>query len=312
MSIISFLTCSQYPYTLGQATTQPSVILPTVTASRETEKLKEIKCVFVWWSLFNQLLSLSSAGDGPGRTSGFRPPAPGLPAQPQPVHRSVRPEQARGDSSSLSVSYPCYVSVFVSHSLSARTHVNHFTDGCIPPAHWCKHEHSKLVYLLNLLADAWVDSDVCWRIIHFKCGIEICDSCKRPFSDFPEIIVETLQWKVKEKVEKIATAFMATSVSDLCVSVVWGCNVNMWVKHGCDFWPPACVWLQWIISELACYTYSMVVVPLYDTLGPDAIRFIINTGKDTHTSHTHTDKQVLPSHTNTQTQSGVMISAVLS
>lgn len=37
--------------------------------------------------------------------------------------------------------------------------------------------------------------------------------------------------------------------------------------------------MQWIISELACYTYSMVVVPLYDTLGPDAIRFIINTGE---------------------------------
>uniref|UniRef100_A0AAY4E9B6 Long-chain-fatty-acid--CoA ligase n=1 Tax=Denticeps clupeoides TaxID=299321 RepID=A0AAY4E9B6_9TELE len=36
---------------------------------------------------------------------------------------------------------------------------------------------------------------------------------------------------------------------------------------------------EWIISELACYTYSMVVVPLYDTLGADAIRFIINTGK---------------------------------
>uniref|UniRef100_A0AAX7VIS1 Long-chain-fatty-acid--CoA ligase n=1 Tax=Astatotilapia calliptera TaxID=8154 RepID=A0AAX7VIS1_ASTCA len=34
---------------------------------------------------------------------------------------------------------------------------------------------------------------------------------------------------------------------------------------------------EWIISELACYTYSMVVVPLYDTLGQDAIRFIINT-----------------------------------
>uniref|UniRef100_A0A8C5CBN4 Arachidonate--CoA ligase n=1 Tax=Gadus morhua TaxID=8049 RepID=A0A8C5CBN4_GADMO len=39
---------------------------------------------------------------------------------------------------------------------------------------------------------------------------------------------------------------------------------------------------EWIISELACYTYSMVVVPLYDTLGPDAIRFIINTGEDEH------------------------------
>uniref|UniRef100_A0A8C8HRE9 Arachidonate--CoA ligase n=1 Tax=Oncorhynchus tshawytscha TaxID=74940 RepID=A0A8C8HRE9_ONCTS len=34
---------------------------------------------------------------------------------------------------------------------------------------------------------------------------------------------------------------------------------------------------EWIISELACYTYSMVVVPLYDTLGPDAICYIINT-----------------------------------
>ncbi|XP_077329444.1 long-chain-fatty-acid--CoA ligase 6 isoform X4 [Lithobates pipiens] len=33
---------------------------------------------------------------------------------------------------------------------------------------------------------------------------------------------------------------------------------------------------EWIISELACYTYSMVVVPLYDTLGHGAIRYIIN------------------------------------
>ncbi|XP_024921305.1 long-chain-fatty-acid--CoA ligase 6 [Cynoglossus semilaevis] len=38
---------------------------------------------------------------------------------------------------------------------------------------------------------------------------------------------------------------------------------------------------EWIISELACYTYSMVVVPLYDTLGADAIRFIINTAEIT-------------------------------
>ncbi|XP_072559777.1 long-chain-fatty-acid--CoA ligase 5 isoform X1 [Paramormyrops kingsleyae] len=33
---------------------------------------------------------------------------------------------------------------------------------------------------------------------------------------------------------------------------------------------------EWIIAELACYTYSMVVVPLYDTLGPEALVFIIN------------------------------------
>lgn len=36
--------------------------------------------------------------------------------------------------------------------------------------------------------------------------------------------------------------------------------------------------LQWIIGELACYTYSMVVVPLYDTLGPEALVFIIDRG----------------------------------
>ncbi|XP_009568875.2 long-chain-fatty-acid--CoA ligase 5 [Cuculus canorus] len=33
---------------------------------------------------------------------------------------------------------------------------------------------------------------------------------------------------------------------------------------------------EWIISEYACYTYSMVAVPLYDTLGPDAIVYIVN------------------------------------
>lgn len=51
--------------------------------------------------------------------------------------------------------------------------------------------------------------------------------------------------------------------------------------------------LQWIISELACYTYSMVVVPLYDTLGPDAIRFIINTGK-TSNRYKVVDHHLLP------------------
>ncbi|XP_062435656.1 long-chain-fatty-acid--CoA ligase 5 [Rhea pennata] len=33
---------------------------------------------------------------------------------------------------------------------------------------------------------------------------------------------------------------------------------------------------EWIISEYACYTYSLVAVPLYDTLGPDAIVYIVN------------------------------------
>ncbi|NXD16142.1 ACSL5 ligase, partial [Nothocercus nigrocapillus] len=33
---------------------------------------------------------------------------------------------------------------------------------------------------------------------------------------------------------------------------------------------------EWIISEYACYTYSLVAVPLYDTLGPEAIVYIVN------------------------------------
>uniref|UniRef100_A0A7N8Y0S8 Long-chain-fatty-acid--CoA ligase n=1 Tax=Mastacembelus armatus TaxID=205130 RepID=A0A7N8Y0S8_9TELE len=33
---------------------------------------------------------------------------------------------------------------------------------------------------------------------------------------------------------------------------------------------------EWTISELACYTYSLVSVPLYDTLGTEAIAYIID------------------------------------
>ncbi|XP_062864584.1 long-chain-fatty-acid--CoA ligase 1a isoform X2 [Trichomycterus rosablanca] len=33
---------------------------------------------------------------------------------------------------------------------------------------------------------------------------------------------------------------------------------------------------EWTISELACYTYSLVAVPMYDTLGTEAISYIID------------------------------------
>uniref|UniRef100_A0A8C0V0Z9 Arachidonate--CoA ligase n=1 Tax=Cyanistes caeruleus TaxID=156563 RepID=A0A8C0V0Z9_CYACU len=39
---------------------------------------------------------------------------------------------------------------------------------------------------------------------------------------------------------------------------------------------------EWIISEYACYTYSMVAVPLYDTLGPEAIVYIVNKEHSQH------------------------------
>lgn len=34
-----------------------------------------------------------------------------------------------------------------------------------------------------------------------------------------------------------------------------------------------------MVSELACYTYSMAVVPLYDTLGLEAMVHILNLGE---------------------------------
>ena len=36
---------------------------------------------------------------------------------------------------------------------------------------------------------------------------------------------------------------------------------------------------QYIMTEMGCYQYSMVIVPLYDTLGPDACSYIIEQGK---------------------------------
>lgn len=35
---------------------------------------------------------------------------------------------------------------------------------------------------------------------------------------------------------------------------------------------------QWVLAEQGCNCFSMVIVPLYDTLGPDACAFIINQG----------------------------------
>uniref|UniRef100_A0A7N6AR37 Arachidonate--CoA ligase n=1 Tax=Anabas testudineus TaxID=64144 RepID=A0A7N6AR37_ANATE len=44
----------------------------------------------------------------------------------------------------------------------------------------------------------------------------------------------------------------------------------------CSFSEMTMIYLNWTIAELACYTYSMVVVPLYDTLGTEAIAYVID------------------------------------
>ncbi|XP_040274664.1 long-chain-fatty-acid--CoA ligase 1 isoform X2 [Bufo bufo] len=50
---------------------------------------------------------------------------------------------------------------------------------------------------------------------------------------------------------------------------------------------------EWIITELSCYTYSMVAVPLYDTLGAEAITYIINKAEITFVFCDNTEKAKL-------------------
>lgn len=37
--------------------------------------------------------------------------------------------------------------------------------------------------------------------------------------------------------------------------------------------------VDYIVSEYACYMHSLVVVPIYDTLGPNICSYIVNQGK---------------------------------
>lgn len=60
---------------------------------------------------------------------------------------------------------------------------------------------------------------------------------------------------------------------------------------------------QWTISEVACYTYSLVVVPLYDTLGTESIGYIIEKGRekrhrDNEPCHPHSSLRTPNSPTN--------------
>jgi long-chain acyl-CoA synthetase len=42
---------------------------------------------------------------------------------------------------------------------------------------------------------------------------------------------------------------------------------------------------EWILTEQGAYCYSMVIVPLYDTLGPDACAYIIKQGMENESSY---------------------------
>lgn len=48
---------------------------------------------------------------------------------------------------------------------------------------------------------------------------------------------------------------------------------------------------EWVLCEQGCYNYSLVLVPLYDTLGPDACAFIVN-HTEAHVVVVEDDKKV--------------------
>ena len=37
---------------------------------------------------------------------------------------------------------------------------------------------------------------------------------------------------------------------------------------------------EWLLVEAACFSQSMITVPLYDTLGPDVVEYICNVRAD--------------------------------
>uniref|UniRef100_A0A672QPH0 Long-chain-fatty-acid--CoA ligase n=1 Tax=Sinocyclocheilus grahami TaxID=75366 RepID=A0A672QPH0_SINGR len=70
------------------------------------------------------------------------------------------------------------------------------------------------------------------------------------------------------------------SYKELCIFVCCSCSALLHRGHSQTGDKYIGIFAQnrpeWTISELACYTYSLVAVPLYDTLGTEAISYIID------------------------------------
>ncbi|XWS08998.1 hypothetical protein CRYUN_Cryun40dG0048200 [Craigia yunnanensis] len=59
----------------------------------------------------------------------------------------------------------------------------------------------------------------------------------------------------------------------LCAAEIFVCNKFIaWARVGIYFINRP----EWLIVDHACSAYSLVSVPLYDTLGPDAVKYIVN------------------------------------
>lgn len=50
---------------------------------------------------------------------------------------------------------------------------------------------------------------------------------------------------------------------------------------------------EWVLTEHGLYSFSMVIVPLYDTLGPEACRYIINQGMNVWSGRFPTSERMI-------------------
>ncbi len=57
----------------------------------------------------------------------------------------------------------------------------------------------------------------------------------------------------------------------------------LWFHVFCMISPPPCP--QWVVVEQSCNYYSRVLVPLYDTLGPEAVAYIVNQSNSLNPVH---------------------------
>ncbi|KAI0221627.1 Long-chain-fatty-acid--CoA ligase 5 [Lamellibrachia satsuma] len=109
----------------------------------------------------------------------------------------------------------------------------------------------------------YLDEDVRTFYDSFKRGARFSDNGKclgwKPSKSMP------FKWmtynQVLERAENIGSGFIHKGIQPVNTS-----RIGLFCRNTPEY----------VITDLACATYSMVLVPLYDTLGPDTCTFIIN------------------------------------
>lgn len=77
-------------------------------------------------------------------------------------------------------------------------------------------------------------------------------------------------WETYKQVNQRVSAF-GSGVMHLNEVLLGNKQLNRWSLGIWSHGRP-----EWFISEMACNTYNLISVALYDTLGPDAVEYIVN------------------------------------